>query len=235
MTKQDYLKKLKTELEKNKIEDMDEIVAEYEQHFIFKLADGYSEEEIAAKLGEPKDIAAQFEKISDSEKKKSKPLTVALLTLAGIFETMGYLLLGAFDVVIAAAALCFGAAGMCLITGINPFGLLIPPMPYVSAVILGIALFALAVLLAAAVCYCSACIRQLIRASVRMHKNALSGKALPPLPCTPQFSGKVRRRLRRAVNISLLVFGTTFVLGFILSQILSGSLEFWHVWGWFES
>ena len=51
MTKQDYLTALKQELNKNAVADAEDIVSEYEQHFQFKLADGFSDEEIAAKLG----------------------------------------------------------------------------------------------------------------------------------------------------------------------------------------
>ena len=58
MTKQEYLAQLKNELKHNDISDEDEILSEYEQHFAFKLADGFSEEEIAAKLGAPAQIAA---------------------------------------------------------------------------------------------------------------------------------------------------------------------------------
>ena len=56
---------------------------EYEQHFAFKLADGYSEEEIAAKLGSPEELAAQFES-TDTAKKVggSKALAVTGLYFA---------------------------------------------------------------------------------------------------------------------------------------------------------
>ena len=61
MTKLDFLEKLKTELNRKNVSDAADIIEEYEQHFAFKLADGYSEEEIAAKLGDPKGIAAQYD------------------------------------------------------------------------------------------------------------------------------------------------------------------------------
>lgn len=38
--------------------DAGEILEEYEQHFAFKLADGYTEQEIARNLGSPFEIAA---------------------------------------------------------------------------------------------------------------------------------------------------------------------------------
>lgn len=60
MTKNEFLTQLESELRRRKIADADDIVSEYEQHFAFKMSDGYSEEEIAAKLGDPEALASQF-------------------------------------------------------------------------------------------------------------------------------------------------------------------------------
>lgn len=70
MTKQEYLNELKSELIKQGVEDTEEVLTEYEQHFLFKLADGFPEEEIAAKLGAPGTIAAQFAGIPSKKKQK---------------------------------------------------------------------------------------------------------------------------------------------------------------------
>lgn len=48
MTKKQFIDILKEELNRNNVPDSDDIAKEYEQHFLFKLADGYSEEEISA-------------------------------------------------------------------------------------------------------------------------------------------------------------------------------------------
>lgn len=61
MTKLEFMSKLASELHKRNIADAADVLEEYEQHFASKLADGYSEEEIAARLGSPADLAAQFE------------------------------------------------------------------------------------------------------------------------------------------------------------------------------
>ena len=67
MTKTEYLELLRLELKKNNVADMADILAEYEQHFAFKLADGHSEEEIAARLGAPQVIAAQFDSAGEKQ------------------------------------------------------------------------------------------------------------------------------------------------------------------------
>ena len=48
MTKHEFMAQLTSELRKRNIADAADVIEEYEQHFAFKLADGYSEEEIAA-------------------------------------------------------------------------------------------------------------------------------------------------------------------------------------------
>jgi len=35
--------------------------------------------------------------------------------------------------------------------------------------------------------------------------------------------------------IALLVFAVFFIIGFIVCALSAGSLEFWHVWGWFAN
>ena len=61
MTKSQFLQSLETELKSRRLPDAGEILEEYEQHFSFKLADGYTEQEIARKLGSPFEIAVQFD------------------------------------------------------------------------------------------------------------------------------------------------------------------------------
>ena len=46
MTKTEFLTQLGSELQKRNVPDAADVLEEYEQHFAFKLADGYSEEEI---------------------------------------------------------------------------------------------------------------------------------------------------------------------------------------------
>ena len=61
MTKNQFIDLLKEELKHNNVPDAEDIIEKYEQHFSFKLADGYSEEEISAKLGDPKSLADQYD------------------------------------------------------------------------------------------------------------------------------------------------------------------------------
>ena len=78
MKKTEFLNKLREELEKRNVADAADILEEYEQHFDLKLADGFFEEEIAARLGDPAILAAQFDETECAPQKESgsKPLTV---------------------------------------------------------------------------------------------------------------------------------------------------------------
>lgn len=234
MTKNDFLSKLLTALNKNSVADAEDIVSEYEQHFAFKLADGFSEEEIAAKLGDPAGIAAQFE--SDAKRVKSggggKIFLKIGLFLFAVPETLAYLLFFGWTVVVAAVSLASAIIGVGLLTRLDIMGT-IPDMPYLSAVIFGVSLLAFALLLATGTCYFFAYLKQMVRSSVRWHKNVVSGGMLPPLPWAPQLSNKARRGMRKALLWSITVFGATFILGYVVSLILSGAWEFWHVWHWF--
>ena len=58
---------------------------------------------------------------------------------------------------------------------------------------------------------------------------------LPALTLAPQFSAKAKRRLRRLALISLALFAVCFVLSYVVCAISAGSVQFWHVWGWFVS
>ena len=234
MTKLEYLTALQTELRKKNVADVDDIVTEYEQHFLFKLADGYSEEEIAAKLGAPEQIAVQFAGLPGEKRKKSgkKALMAFWLAFAGIFEVSLFIAFFCFVVALFGASLVPAAFGVELIAGMNYMNLL-PPMPYSGAVIMGVMLLSLSVLLFVSGLYCFAFLRQMVRASLRWHKNLMSDEALPPLPLGPQFSPKGKRMIRGVLLWAVMIFGITFVAGFATLAISAQTLGFWHALGWF--
>lgn len=72
MTRNEFVTQLTAELHKRNVAA--DVVEEYQQHVSFKLADGYSEE-IAARLGDPVALAAQFGEAEAGEKRHSAVLT----------------------------------------------------------------------------------------------------------------------------------------------------------------
>lgn len=231
MKKNDFMQRLSDELQKRNVADAADILQEYEAHFAMKMADGYIEEEIAARLGDPTALAAQFDDAEETPEKKggSKPLVVAGLCFADVFA-------GLFFILLAAAALGAAGTAVCLLGKVELGGLL-PELPYWCGAMLALTLAALAVLLAAGCVYFWAFLRQLMRSYGRFRKNALasaSGEAgLPPLPISPQFSPKARRRLRTVALVALALFAVCFVLAYFVCSLSAGSVQFWHAWGWF--
>ncbi|HOJ12612.1 MAG TPA: DUF1700 domain-containing protein [Clostridiales bacterium] len=237
MTKSEFLTQLRYELKKNNISDSEDILDEYEQHFAFKLADGFAEEEIAAKLGNPYELASQF--IPNEEQKKHggrKIVTVIGMVFADIFVGAFFLILYAFAAVMGTFTIAAAFIGICLLTGLN-ISNLIPGMPYLCALIYVVCLLALALLSSVGCLYFVSFIKQLMRSYGRFHFNVIAGSAgqamLPSLPVYPRMSAKSKRRTRLIALFSLTVFAVSFIAGYIISAILAGSLEFWHVWGWF--
>ena len=49
MTKNEYLEELRKELKNNNISEIDDIIADYNEHFTFKMEEGFTEEEIVKK------------------------------------------------------------------------------------------------------------------------------------------------------------------------------------------
>lgn len=234
MTKQEYLNELKAELNKNVVADAEDILSEYEQHFLFKLADGFSEEEIAARLGAPAQIAAQYAGIPGEKKVKGgrKFFLVLWLTVIGIFEAMLYGAFLSFIGALFSASLVPAALGVELIAGLNYLNIL-PPMPYGGAIVFGITLLAASVTLFVFAIYCLAYLRQMIRASRRWRRNMLNDEALPQLPLSPQFKPKTRRALRSILLWSVLIYAIGFVAGYAILTIYTHSFGFWHALGWF--
>lgn len=101
MTKLEFMNQLASELHKRNIADAADVLEEYEQHLAFKLSDGYSEEEIAARLGSPADLAAQFEPAPQGAKRRSAALTCLWLGWVDVFFGLFAILL------LALFAVCF--------------------------------------------------------------------------------------------------------------------------------
>ena len=71
MNRSEFLEKLSAQLRHRNIADAEDIMEEYRQHFAFKLAEGHTEEEIAAKLGDSKAVAAQYETVPLESKSRN--------------------------------------------------------------------------------------------------------------------------------------------------------------------
>jgi uncharacterized membrane protein len=236
MNKTEFINTLTNTLQTRKIQDIDEIVAEYEQHFLFKLADGYSEEEIAARLGDPQALGKQFDPETNETATGNKAIVAIGLFFMDVIVTLLFVLLFTWVIVMSALAVASVALGVCLVFNLNLSDLV--PMPYFVALILALVSLALAVLAAVGTVYFWLYARQLLRSYFRWHRNTLaaaSGRALlPSIPVHPQLSAARNRSMRKIALVALTVFVVAFQAGYIIAALAADALEFWHVWGWFN-
>lgn len=237
MTRNEYLSRLHDALLERRVADVADIIGEYSDHFNFKLADGFSEEEIAARLGAPEALAAQFEPGAVQPKGAGKVPAVIALCFADLVVVCFFVLLFAWALVLAAFAICCIVIASYLLVGANLHGL-IPPTPYWCGAVFAVSLLALAEMSLIGCVYYTAFVRQLLRSYLRWHHNAIAAASgapvLPSLGIHPQLPAQRNRRLRTIALIALAVFVVSFVLGMIASMLSSGALEFWHAWGWFQ-
>ncbi|MHB1315807.1 MAG: DUF1700 domain-containing protein [Christensenellales bacterium] len=239
MTKQEYLTELERALKSNNVQDVEDILDEYEQHFAFKLADGYTEEEITARLEKPQELAKQFASGAEKSKPGRKGLKAILaigLAFFDIIAAMFFILLLSWVIVMGALAVASAALGICLTASLN-IAAIIPVMPYWGGILSGISFLGLSVVTAVGTIYCYLFFRQLIRAYGRWHKNTLNvsaGPVYPPLSKYPAISAKLKRRLRSIIMIALVVFGLFLVLALFVLFAYTGFKPFWHELGWFN-
>lgn len=152
MTKNEFLSRLEAELETRRVPEPEDILVEYRRHFEYKMADGYSEEEIAARLGPPEELAAQFEPETPAKRAKRAGTARAAVTWTGfvfldIFVLSFFLVFACWVLVVACAAVAAGLTALCLLIpfDMQPY-VTLPEMPYWCGAIYALALAALAVL-----------------------------------------------------------------------------------------
>lgn len=128
MTRNEFIKRLKAGLKGMQPADIDEIAADYEDHFAAGMAEGRSEEEVAAALGNPARLARElrFEAGFRNWKSDRSPSSAlaAILAFMGL-ATIDILILlpvvlpviGVVFGLFVAVVACFIAGGFILIAG----------------------------------------------------------------------------------------------------------------------
>lgn len=234
MNKEKFLSELKRELNEKGVHGVDEILTEYEEHFSYKLEEGWTEEEIAKKLSSPSEIAAEYSENGESGKSavKGQGLNVFGVTMMSIPAAAIYCLMAACVAVLAGLSLCALALGFCLIFNINVAGFM-PAFPtYLPMLFLGIACLSMCVLSAIGAIYAFLYVGQWRRCYVRWCGN-LCGGVKPSISKHPKISKKANGVMKLIVMISLIVFVAAFAIGYIVACAYAGSFEPWYVWNWF--
>ncbi|MFL0248353.1 DUF1700 domain-containing protein [Candidatus Clostridium stratigraminis] len=238
MNKQRFLDILSKDLERINVDEIDDIIEQYNEHFLRKMADGLSEEEIVSKLGKPEDVAMQYESNTDTTtgKQGNNILLTIGIGFADIWIVSFFAIIFVWDLVLVVLTIAFVSLGICLVVapGFITGTAVIPYIPYLPGAITGIASIALGVISAVLTINCYMLAVKLGTAWLRWQKNVLSGKRNIPYSVFPLFKNNFKYKLRKVIIVSLAVFGVLFVIGFISMVLCSGRFEFWHAWRWFN-
>ena len=234
MDRTTYMQEFERYLRAKHLPDIDMILEEYNEHFDFKLADGYSEEEIAARLGSPKDLSAQFTSETVPLKGAGRVVIGIGLGFSDLVVSLATIPLFAWVVVLGAFAVVCAATGVFLITGLN-IAALIPYMPYAGALLLGVACIALAVLAAVGTIYSNFYSVHLVKLYANWHRRVLAGggHTAPPMAKFPRLTPTNARKLRTITMAGLVIFGVSCVVGLVVLIVMAGFEAPWHHWGWF--
>lgn len=238
MTRSEFLLNLENELIKNGISDFKDIVEEYDMHFSYKLADGYSEESVAESLGTPENVAKQYGDIKIPAGKWKKILSCISAFFLDLFYGIFCIFMGAWEIVGATVSVSFAAVAVWLFCGQNisafDFSL---EMPYAAELIFGISFIALTALAVSETVYFFGFIRQFSVSYFRFRGNIkakiLGNAVLPAIPVYPRFSVRKRTALRSVSVASAVIFAVSLIVGYVVCAVSSGSFAFWHAWNWF--
>ena len=238
MKQTEFIKLLAKTLNENKVIDIEEIVEEYNDHYEYKLLDGYTEDEISKKLGNPTDLASQYETSDITQSESShKVLIYTGLLFGDIFMAMFYIILISWIIVSSAFSVVNFAIFGTLFIGVIPFSWF-PVIPYWCGAILSISLLSLGVFMIVVTYYSYLYLKQVFKSYKRFHNNSINQvchrPTLPSISSTPILNKKTSRLVRKVIQLSLTTFAVSFILGYVVCSITSGNIEFWHAFGWFQ-
>jgi uncharacterized membrane protein len=184
MTKHEFMQRLAGSLAPLPAEERKDILADFEEHFANGLAGGKTEQEVAAELGDPAALAAQYTEGLPPAPQPVKASGVAQAVLAALGLLLFDLII-AFPVIatlfavwismwsVVAALLC--CAGACLLSPFFGWVLLPSALTGVGMFILGIAGLALTVLSAIAMAYVTKWFYLGLAAYVKAHIRIIGG------------------------------------------------------------
>lgn len=160
MNKQEFLKNLKDELEKNNVHDVQDILADYEEHFVHGLNKGKTELEISEGLGFPAAIAKAYQtdrlisEVKNPQKNFQWSLAFSVIGRLLVIAPFNFIILfipGVAILTIVAlgwlASVIFGLSGVIALINLPAFGTLsTSAWAVVTGFSVGMAFFGMAVL-----------------------------------------------------------------------------------------
>ncbi len=161
MSRDQFIKELKTYLKGLPVEEIQDILFDYEEHFQIGLSKGKTEDQISKELGDPKNIAKMYKASSKINEAESNPSTQNILR--AIFAAMALglfnfiIVLGPFIAVVVVIIVIYFISIGFVLGGVGTFfGTIVSPfLPYkiylnvhpITSVSFGVGLTALGLLL----------------------------------------------------------------------------------------
>jgi uncharacterized membrane protein len=232
MDRLEFMNILRSELSKNNVKDIDEIIFDFEEHFSCKMEEGKSEEEIVKKIGNPVEIAQDYEDY-DHNLSQSDQLVIKIgLVISDFFVYLSFLIAFIGMVALGVMTIGFIILAVILITTIQVQDL-IPSMPYISSLLSGLSMLGFTIIAAIGTIYLYLYIVQWHKTYQRWRKNALNGNIFPSLSMHPKLSKKRASQFKLINMLGVFLGVSMLTLFYIVSAIIAQSFQFWHVWEWF--
>ena len=225
MNRQEFLNELNRELIKQEIDEPEEIIEEFNEHFESKLSEGLTEERIIKKLESPKNIAKEYAEQNTKNEDKIKRNIIKGIALGCLSAFIGVIFVVLFCAVLIIAAFTLACLvfGFCSITTLNIGGIM-PAVPAAAGVFAGLALLSLALVSAIGTIFCWLYAVQWVKAYVRWHNNLLFSRFVYPSvsahPWVKKFTGNQLKFALMIGVFSFVVFcATAFLILFATGTI----------------
>lgn len=215
MDKQAFLTKLEKELKKRKVKDIDEIIDEYQDYIDHQIQAGKKEKNIISFIGEIDSIVEAYNQDDIEHKHRWFDIVATSLFAIPILIMMYGLLIGFIGLVISSWAISIYYIFSLSSLDFMPYIPLIPKFGFILTFLSFSLLMAL----------CSYRYFLLIKSMTNqfvVKQKIVVGKY------------EVKQKYMKLMKRVSIVFTVLIILTFIVSIISAKSLEYWHVWEWFN-
>lgn len=132
MNKTEYINKLKTYLHSLTMDELEDILSDYEEHFQIGLSKGKTEEEISKELGDPYDISCNYTNLNNNtiitttDNNGKNLLIILLLAFFNLIIVLApYMTIVSIIISIYIASISFIFGGIAMIFGMS-FNIIMP-------------------------------------------------------------------------------------------------------------
>jgi uncharacterized membrane protein len=215
MDKQTFLVKLEKELKKRKVQDIKEIIDEYEDYIDHQLEAGKKEKNIIAFIGEIDSIVEAYNQDDEDKRNRWFDIVATSLFAIPILIMMYGLLIGFIGLVIASWAIAIYYLFSLNSLSFMPFIPLVPKFGFIFTFLsfsLFMALFSYRYFLL---------IKSMTNQYVVKQKIVV---------------GKYELKLKymKLMKKTAIAFTIIIVITVVIAMISAKSFEYWHVWEWFS-